>query len=145
MLFVRIINIPQSHGGNPLFVPPALTMGSHRASFTSGPRPLCKQDFKEKHKDKAQLPRKEGVSTACCSEPCLRLPALLLASRPRAPPHLICLWRISIIYPDLGVQNQFSSWFSRDSVGIRKENGRERKQIGESIQMDKFTNPRFVF
>lgn len=104
-------------------------MGRHRASVTFGPRPLCKQDFKEKQKDKAPVPRKEDVRGACCSEPHLGPGgfALGLRSSGSSPPYLpLEKFHYSSRFR---CAKSVSSWFRWDLVGIKKENGRKRKQM----------------
>lgn len=137
MLFFRMINILQLHKSNPLFV--LLTMGSHKVSFTSCPKPLCKHKLHEKAQGKVKIPRQEGLGTSTVSTPFPRVQVLL--------PHC-CLWSMSTVYLDLGVGTQLSSGFSWDLLEFFKKTKTNKKTEGkeskyESRQMDRFTNPRF--
>lgn len=104
-------------------------MGRHRASVTFGPRPLCKQDFKEKQKDKAPVPRKEDVRGGLL----FRAPpqpagfALGLRSSGSSSPYLP-LEKFHYL-SRFRCAKSVSSWFRWDLVGIRKENERKSKQM----------------
>lgn len=93
--------------------------------------------FKEKHKDKAKIP-KEEVRIYCLGLFHILFHTFLFASDSQS---LLPLQYF--IYPDSGVRDQFFSGLSRDFVGIwgGRTEGKESKYEGR--EMDRFTKPRF--
>lgn len=104
-------------------------MGRHRASVTFGPRPQCKQDFKEKHKDKAQVPRKEDVSGGLLFRAPPRPTSFALGLRSSGSSPLYLPLEKFHYLSRFRCAKSVSSWFIGDLVGIKKENGRKRKQM----------------